>query len=422
MVFPQTQRNGLKPTRVITDIPALNGPSGAPESAPPPEEFAAFLRDVRRWIHRHPEPGFEERETSAFVRDVLERHGLTVTGPLATTGLYADIRGAEEGPLLAYRADMDALPIQDAKSVDYASERPGFAHLCGHDAHTAVGVGVALILHRNRSRLRGTVRVLFQPDEEGAPGGAVDMIREGALDGVQGIYAIHVDPTLPVGAYGVQEGAITSSTDRFRITVKAPGTGHSARPHEAVDTVWVASQIVQALYQLMGRFSDARKASVLTICRFRAGDAYNVIPERAEFGGTIRTTDPEERAAIRRRVERIARELARLHGAEADIDLLPGAPAVRNDAGLARRAASVIQSLYGAEAVLPIPLPSMGSEDFGHYLEKVPGLLLRAGTRSGPETAWPLHNARFDIDESALAPAAALMAHILCAHLDGDAA
>ncbi len=422
MVFPQTQRNGLKPLRVITDIPVLNGPSGAPESAPPPEEFAAFLRDVRRWIHRHPEPGFEERETSAFARDVLERHGLVVTGPLATTGLYADIRGAEDGPVLAYRADMDALPIQDAKSVEYASERPGFAHLCGHDAHTAVGIGVALILHRNRARLRGTARVLFQPDEEGAPGGAVDMIRDGALDGVQGIYAIHVDPTLPVGAYGVQEGAITSSTDRFSITVKAPGTGHSARPHETVDTVWVASQIIQALYQLIGRFSDARKASVLTICRFRAGDAYNVIPEQAEFGGTIRTTDPDERASIRSRVERMARELARLHGAEADIDLLRGAPAVRNDADLARRAASVIQSLYGAEAVLPIPLPSMGSEDFGHYLEKAPGLLVRAGTCSGPETAWPLHNARFDIDESALAPAAALMAHILCAHLDGEAA
>lgn len=404
--------------RVITDIPVLKGFAGGPENAALPEEFAALLRDVRRSIHRYPEPGFEEHRTSALVRDVLERHGLVVTGPLAATGLCADIQGEEDGPTIAYRADMDALPIQDAKSAEYASERPGFAHLCGHDAHTAVGIGVALILHRNRVRLSGTVRVLFQPDEEGAPGGAVDMIRDGVLDGVQSICAIHVDPTLPVGAYGVQEGAITSSTDRFRIAVTAPGTGHSARPHESVDTVWVASQIVQALYQLTGRFSDARKSSVLTICRFHAGGAYNVIPDQAEFGGTIRTTDPEERAAIRRRVECVARELARLHGAEADIDLLAGAPAVRNDARLARRAASVIQSFCGDKAVLPIPLPSMGSEDFGHYLEKVPGLLVRAGTCSGPETAWPLHNARFDIDESALAPIAALMAHMLCAHLN----
>ncbi len=418
MVFPKTQRNGLKQIRAITDIPSLNGPAGAPESVVPSEEFAALLRDVRRWIHRHPEPGFDEHRTSALVRDALERHGLIVTGPLATTGLYTDIRGAEDGPTLAYRADMDALPIQDAKSVEYASERPGFAHLCGHDAHTAVGIGVALILHRNRERLRGAVRVLFQPDEEGAPGGAVDMIRDGVLDGVQSIYAIHADPTLPVGAYGVQDGPITSSTDRFRITVKAPGTGHSARPHESVDTIWVASQIVQALYQLTGRFSDVRKASVLTICRFHAGNAYNVIPDQAEFGGTIRTTDPEERTSIRRRVERMAHETARLYGASADVDLLPGAPAVRNDARLARHAASVIRSLYGNEAVLPIPLPSMGSEDFGHYLEKAPGLLLRAGTCSGPETAWPLHNARFDIDERALTPTALLMAHVLCAHLD----
>ncbi len=404
--------------RVITDIPSLNEPAGAPGSGVLSGAFAALLRDIRRRIHRHPEPGFKERRTSALVRDVLERHGLIVTGPLATTGLYTDIRGAEDGPTLAYRADMDALPIQDAKSVEYASERPGFAHLCGHDAHTAVGIGVALVLHRNRERLPGTVRVLFQPDEEGAPGGAVDMIRDGVLDGVQSIYAIHVDPTLPTGAYGVQDGPITSSTDRFRIAVQAPGTGHSARPHEAVDTVWVASQIAQALYHLTGRFSDARKASVLTICRFHAGEADNVIPDQAELGGTIRTTDRGERTAIRQRVERMAQEIARLHGASADVDLLPGAPAVRNDACLARHIASVIRSCYGEDAVLPIPLPSMGSEDFGHYLEKIPGLLLRTGTCSGPDTAWPLHNARFDIDEGALAPTALLMARTLCAQLD----
>ena len=413
MVFPQTQRHGLKPSPVIADIPSLNERSGKLESAAASPEFPALLRDIRRRIHRYPEPGFEERRTSALVRDVLERHGLTLSGPLATTGLYADVEGAQDGPLLAYRADMDALPIQDAKSAEYASQRPGFAHLCGHDAHTAVGIGVALILHRNREHLRGSVRVLFQPNEEGAPGGAVDMIRDGALDGVQSIYAIHVDPALPTGAYGVQDGPITSSTDRFRIVARAASTGHSARPHESVDVVWVANQIAQALYQLTGRFSDARKPSVLTICRFHAGDAYNVIPDRAEFGGTIRTTDPEERASIRRRVERVAGQLARMHGAEADIDVLAGAPAVRNDARLARRAASVIQSLYGEEAVFPIPLPSMGSEDFGHYLEKTPGLLLRVGTRSGPETAWPLHSDRFDIDESAMAPAAELMAHVL---------
>ena len=385
-------------------------------TGPEPIAFATFLRDIRRYIHQHPELGFEEYRTSEFVRSILEQNGLAVTGPLAGTGLYTDIEGAYDGPVIAYRADMDALPTADAKSVEYASRNPGVAHLCGHDAHTAVAIGVALILHRNRERLRGKVRVLFQPNEEGAPGGAVNMIRDGVLDGVQGIYAIHVDSSLETGRYGVLAGPITSSKDRFRICVKASSTGHSARPHEVVDTIWVANQIANALYQMVGRFTDARQAVVLTICRFHAGNAYNVIPDEAEFGGTIRTTDAEERAAINQRLERIANELARLYGIEVQVDIEAGAPAVHNDPRLTKHVASVIRSFCGEEAVFHIPLPSMGSEDFGHYLEKIPGMLLRVGTRSGPESAYPLHNDHFDIDEGAMAPAAALMAHVLRTH------
>ncbi|MXW65048.1 MAG: amidohydrolase [Bacteroidetes bacterium SB0662_bin_6] len=419
MVFSQTERDGLKKMSVIADIPSMDV-SNLAETGREQVEFATFLRDIRRDIHQHPELGFEEYRTSEFVRSILEQHGLAVTGPLAGTGLYTDIEGIHDGPVIAYRADMDALPTADAKSVEYASRQPGVAHLCGHDAHTAIAIGVALILHRNREHLRGTVRVLFQPDEEGTPGGGVNMIREGVLDGVQSIYAIHVDPSLEAGRYGVLDGPITSSKDRFRICVKASSTGHSARPHEVVDTVWVANQIANALYQMVGRFTDARQAAVLTICRFHAGDAYNVIPEQAELGGTIRTTDAKERTAINQRLERIANELAGLYGVEVQVDIEAGAPAVKNDPRLTKHVASVIRSFCGEEAVFHIPLPSMGSEDFGHYLEKIPGMLLRAGTRSGPESAYPLHSDHFDIDEGAMAPTAALMAHVLRTHLDQE--
>ncbi len=415
MVFPQTERDGLKKMRAIMDIPSMDV-SGLAGAGKAPVEFATFLRDIRRSIHQHPELGFEEYRTSEFVRSILEQHGLAVTGPLAGTGLYTDIEGAHGGPVIAYRADMDALPTTDAKSVEYASRHPGVAHLCGHDAHTAVAIGVALILHQNREHLQGTVRVLFQPNEEGTPGGAVNMIQDGVLDGVQSMYAIHVDPSLETGRYGVLAGPITSSKDRFRICVKASSTGHSARPHEVVDTIWVTNQIANALYHLVGRFTDARQASVLTICRFHAGDAYNVIPDKAELGGTIRTTNAEERTAIRQRLESIVNELARLYGVKAHIDIAAGAPAVNNDPRLTKHVASVIRSFRGEEAVFHIPLPSMGSEDFGHYLAKIPGMLLRVGTRSAPESAYPLHSAHFDIDEGTMAPTAALMAHVLRTH------
>ena len=422
MVLPQTERNGLKKMRVIADIPSMDNVPDIARNGTASVEFATFLRDIRRSIHQHPELGFQEHRTSEFVRSILEQHGLAVTGPLAETGLYTDIEGPHNGPVIAYRADMDALPTADAKSVAYASCHPGIAHLCGHDAHTAVGIGVALILHRNREHLCGTVRVLFQPDEEGAPGGGVNMIQEGVLDGVQSIYAIHVDPSLELGRYGVLAGPVTSSTDRFRICVKASSTGHSARPHEAVDTIWVANQIANALYQIIGRFTDARKTSVLTISRFHGGDAYNVIPDQVELGGTIRTTDAEERTIIKQHMERVVNELARLYGARMhiDIDVAAGAPAVNNDPRLTKHVESVIRSFCGEEAVFHIPLPSMGSEDFGHYLEKIPGMLLRVGTRSAPENAYPLHSAHFDIDESAMAPAAALMAHVLQTHPDQE--
>ncbi len=402
--MPFTSAAVLPETSLLEDVTTLRAL---------PSSFADFLVSSRRHLHQYPEIGFQEHNTSHFIRVTLSSHGLDVRGPIAETGLYVDIVGAHPGPHVGYRADIDALPIQDAKQVPYASQNAGVAHLCGHDAHTTVGIGVALLLHHFRDQLHGTVRVFFQPNEESAPSGAVAMIRDGVLDGLEAVYAIHVDPTVAVGKYGLLVGPITAAADRFRITIRGERTGHSARPHQVVDTVWVTTQIMNAIYQLTGRVTDARNAAVLTICQLEAGEAYNVIPEKASFGGTLRSTNADEREHLKRYIRHTAEHLAELHNAVVDVVWDQGAPAVVNDARLVGNVETTILELFGPEAAHSIPLPSMGSEDFAHYLQYVPGALIRVGTSSGPRTSHALHDACFDLDEAALAPTVQLMTRSL---------
>lgn len=386
------------------------------------EDIPDLMVDVRRHLHRNPELGLHEYNTSRYIREVLESSGLRVHRPLARTGLYVDIEGAHPGPVAAWRADIDALPIQDAKAVPYASSVAGIAHLCGHDVHTAIAVGVALTAAARRDELHGTVRVFFQPNEEGMPSGAPLMIRDGVLEGVSAVFAHHVDPTLPTGRFGLITGAATASADRFRVSVYAPSTGHSARPHQSADTIWIVNQIMTAMYQLIGRRTDARNAAVMSICLIRAGEAYNVIPDHVEFGGTLRCTVREDRARIKDLMAETADSIARLHGATVQIDFDRGAPPVMNDPELVRLADQAVTETFGPDAVFHIPVPSMGAEDFAHYLDHVPGLLIRAGTANGPETSWPLHDSRFDVDETALHPAAEVAVAILARYLSMKAA
>lgn len=401
----------------IASVPHLDL-SGMETNDPPTKDFQSFLIDIRRHLHRNPELGFEEYRTSAFIRRVLEEHGLEAQGPVAGTGLYVDIEGDLDGPSVGYRADIDALPTPDAKAADYASTCPGVAHLCGHDAHTSIAIGTALLLHARRGRLRGTVRVFFQPNEEGMPGGATAMIRDGVLDGLEAVYAIHVDPSLEVGRFGVLSGPVTAATDQFRIKIKSRSSGHSARPQETTDTIWVAVQISNAMYQLVGRITDVRNPAVLTICRFRGGDAYNVIPAEVEFGGTLRSTVAEDRQTLINRIQHLATDIAAVNGASAEVEFDYGSPPVRNDARIIEHLESTIRGRLGDGAIYHVPRPSMGAEDFAHYVAVVPGALLRVGTYSGPHTSFPLHDAHFDIDERALAPTASLLADALSGHLE----
>lgn len=379
--------------------------------------FHKFLSAVRRHLHKNPEVGFEEYRTSAFIRRILEIHGLEVRGPVAETGLYVDVVGDRKGPFIGYRADIDALPIQDAKASPYTSAIPEVAHLCGHDVHTTIGIGTAILLQQSRNHLHGSVRLFFQPNEEGTPGGATSMIQGGVLDGLEAVYAVHVDPSLETGKYGLKTGPLTASTDQFKVHVRNRSTGHSARPHEAGDTIWIAVQICNALYQLIGRITDARNPAVLTICRFRGGEAYNVIPSDVEFGGTLRTTMAADRTALMSRVKRVAEEIGALHGLDVEVAFRQGSPPVDNDPRLIAHLETTIRGMFGDEAVFQISQPSMGAEDFAHYQELVPGALLRVGTFSGPSTGFPLHDAHFDVDENAMAPTVYLFTRVLTDHL-----
>jgi amidohydrolase len=368
----------------------------------------------------YPEVGMNEHETSRFIRQTLEAYGLDVHGPIAGTGLYVEIDGNGSGGHVGYRADIDGLPAQDQKRVSYRSQQPDVAHLCGHDAHTAVAIGVALTLHANRDDLNGRARVFFQPNEEGLPSGAPLMIRSGIVEGLDAVYAIHVDPTLDVGRYGLIKGAATASSDRFDVRICQDGTGHSARPHEGVDTVWIASQLMNQFYQVAGRITDARSPSVLTITKMAGSEAHNVIPEEASFGGTLRTASPDDRKTIRAYMDRTVQRVQEVHNVHIELDFEDGSPPVINDETAIENVERTILDAFGEQAVHWIDQSSMGGEDFAHYLKHVPGAFVRVGTASGPETSFPLHHHRFDIDETPLAPTARLMARVLMNHLKNE--
>jgi amidohydrolase len=384
------------------------------------QPLAQLLVTIRRHLHMHPEVGMNEHETARFVRQTLEGFGLDVHGPIAGTGLYVDIEGGTPGGFVGYRADIDALPAQDQKRVSYRSKNPNVAHLCGHDAHTAIAIGVALVLHAHRDELQGRARVFFQPNEEGLPSGAPLMIRSGVLEGLDAVYAIHVDPTLDVGRYGLMVGPVTAASDRFDVRVRQEGTGHSARPHEGVDTVWVASQLMTQFYQMTDRITDPRTPAVFTITKMAGGEAHNVIPEEASFGGTLRTVSPDDRETIRTYMRNAAQRMADLHDAHVELDVQDGSPPVINDAAAIHNIEQTIRDAFGEQAIHTIQQSSMGGEDFAHYLRHVPGAFIRVGTASGPETSFPLHHHRFDIDETPLAPTSRLMARVLMNHLEDN--
>ena len=378
-------------------------PSAAHELRP---ELVAW----RRHLHAQPELAYREVATAAFVRERLAALGLRPSPPLAGgTGLTCLIEGQADGPTVALRADMDALPIQEANDVSYASTVPGVAHLCGHDAHTTMLLGAAALLGQDRPA-RGHVKLLFQPAEEGGAG-AARMIEDGALDdpAVSAIFALHVFPDVEVGHLTVSPGQATAAADAFDIEVIGRG-GHAARPHQAVDAIAVAAQVVSALQQLVSRQTDPLTPLVITIGKVEGGFARNVIAPSVRLEGTARSLDPALRERLPGLLEQLVGGVTKAFGASHTLSYRQGYPSTRNHPALLPTLEATVTDLLGEGRLTQLP-PSMGGEDFAYYAERVPGMIARLGVRNEARgLVHPLHHPRFDLDEDALPLGAAVLA------------
>lgn len=371
---------------------------------PIPDKLYDRVVSLRRELHRHPDRSWHETATAERLEDGLAGLGLE-HHRICGTGVVAQIPGAGDGPMIALRADIDALPITEKTGLPFASENPGTMHACGHDGHAAMLMGAAELLAG--APPPGPVRLIFQPAEEVGTG-AKALIEAGVLEGVAAIFGGHLDIHYPAGMIFVTPGPVAASTDLIRIRVVGRG-GHAARPHEAVDAVVVSSHLVLALQHVVSRGIDPTEAAVVTVGVLRAGEVANAIAGTAILEGSIRAFKTEVRERLLAETERVARAIAALHGAAVEIDVEGGTPPVVNDERVTDWAREAAERVVGPERVAPLPGANMAGEDFSFYLEHVPGCYVRHGARPAG-TAHPNHSDRFDFDEAALGWGAAWLA------------
>jgi amidohydrolase len=360
----------------------------------------------RRLIHHHPELGFQEVHTAASAAAILEELGCRVRTGVGKTGLVAEL--GDGRPRIAIRADMDALPILEANDVPYASENPGVMHACGHDAHTAMVLGVAALLAREK--FTGSMRFFIQPSEEANDrdglSGAMRMIQDGAMDGVERVIALHVDPSTPVGSIRLASGPASGGVDSFFATILGQG-GHGASPHTGVDPIYITGHVLLALHGIVSRRLSPFAPAVVSVGSLHGGQAENVIPDRVDLSGTIRFLEKDVQSQIHAEVER-ALSIARLMGGDYKLEIQTGTPPMHNDPGVVQVMSQAAGDLLGAEQVLP-PENGLGAEDFGCFSDLAPGAMFSLGCKiEGDERH--LHNPRFDIDERCLPVGAAILA------------
>ncbi|CAN5229305.1 M20 family metallopeptidase [soil metagenome] len=367
--------------------------------------------EVRHHLHAHPELSYKEFETSAFIQQKLSEFGIPFK-VIATTGVVALIEGKNPlNRIIALRADMDALPITEENEVSYRSVNTGIMHACGHDVHTTCLLGAAKILNELKDEWEGTVKLIFQPGEERNPGGASIMIKEGVLNNPrpQGIIALHVNPSLEVGNLSFRTGKVMASADEIFITIKSKG-GHAAAPHVTTDTILVASHIIVSLQQIISRNNNPFSPSVLSICSFQGGSTTNVIPSEVKLMGTFRAMDEEWRFKAHGLIKKLTVEIAEAMGAEADIHIDVGYPAVINDDTFTNATKKLAEEYIGQSHISETEM-RMGAEDFGYYTLEIPGCFFRLGVRN--ETLGITHNVhtpKFNIDEKAIAYGIGIMA------------
>jgi amidohydrolase len=389
-------------------------------------ELEPRLVETRRDLHQHPELSNREERTGRLVAARLRALGLEVTTGVAGHGVVALLAGGRPGAVVAARADMDALPIEEANEVPYRSRNPGVMHACGHDVHTTVQLGVAEVLAGLRDQLPGTVKFLFQPAEEGPPpgeaGGALEMIRQGALAGPRpaAIFGLHTNPLLPAGQVGFNPGAAMASVDGFEIRIQGR-KAHGAYPQDGVDAIVVGAQVVTNLQSLASRINDPRDPLVVTVGIFEAGNRVNILAGTARLAGTIRCHSLETREQVPGWLRRLLEGITAAYGATFELDYLRGHPVVYNDPDLTRQTAATLERVVGPANLVPVK-PSLGGEDFAWYQREIPGFFYFLGVRNearGIVHGW--HTPRFDVDEASLAVGVRAMANVLVDFLAREA-
>lgn len=387
---------------------------GGPRSATLLQEARQLLPDLtrlRRHLHAHPELGFEEHETAALVAARLRRLGLRVRPHVGRTGVVAVLPGSRRGPTLALRATMDALPVTELRRVAYASRYPGRAHACGHDAQVAVLLGAAALLAPRAGILRGRVALIFQPAEE-IDAGAQAMLADGLLKelAMEAIVGFHGQPELPLGQVGVRPGPVMAAIDTFRLIIEGQG-GHGALPHQAADPIVAAASAILGLQTVVSRGVDPREAAVVTVGRVRAGETSNVIPPQAELAGTVRALRPTVRRRLEGRVRQVVERSCAALGTRARLDYHAMLPPLVNDPRWAARLRQAAAAVLGPRAVVA-PTPSMGGDDFSHYLEHVPGCYAWLGERVPGRPMRPWHHPAYDVDDRVIPIGAAVLARV----------
>ena len=362
----------------------------------------------RRQIHMYPELGFEEHQTARLISEALQDMGFTVHTGVARTGVVASLGNGR--PAVGLRADMDALPLQEENEVDYASRVPNKMHACGHDTHVAMLLGAAKLLSQLPDRPAGEIRFLFQPseerwDDEGVSGGSL-MVEQGAVDGLDAVFAVHINSLIPTGQLMAGDGYVMAAPDTFDAVITGKGT-HGAYPHAGNDPIFALAQVINAIHGICARRINPLKPSVISIGAVHCGDAHNIIPNEVRFKGTIRSYDEDVRSQLHEELKR-ALSVAEALGCQVDLKIQRGYPATFNDARIAEAGRKTALALLGENCIYPFE-PSMGGEDFSYMSQKAPGAIFFLGGSIGEKSA-PHHNPRFDIDENALPLGAALLA------------
>lgn len=367
------------------------------------ENIMEDVIEYRRHFHKYPELSFEEFETSEYIAGKLTQMGYEVRTKIGGTGVVATLNTDVEGPVIAFRADMDALPILEETGLEFESKRVGVMHGCGHDGHMSILLGLALLLSKVKDRLKGTIRFIFQPGEE-ANGGARCIINDGALKNpdVEGIFSLHMMPDLPTGTIAVKSGYLSATDDEFYIKVHGAGA-HSSEPETGVNAIVIASQIVNNLMTILGSNISPYDIATFSICEISGGEAINVIPDYVEMSGMIRCIEKKNKLIIRNKMTSIASGIAEGMGGSCEVEFIEGFPSVNNDAKLTKNVIEAAKKVLPSKNdVIIIERPHLGSEDFAYYQEVIPGAMFMLGCKNPEGETGSLHSSILNIDEKSL--------------------